>query len=103
MTAHSIFVELFSSFTLTYVSLRQTDNPRIIRFLIELVRRYAGILDAELQYLRAHIHEEVVYRQIPTWIQALEDGSLPRAATAVFSRVLTGFAMGGHAGYGLTW
>ncbi|OJT01841.1 hypothetical protein TRAPUB_7706 [Trametes pubescens] len=70
MASHNIFVELFSSFAMTYT----------------------GVQDAELQYLRDHLAEEVVYRQIPTWLQALEDGWLPHGATAVFSRVLIGLA-----------
>ncbi|EIW63026.1 uncharacterized protein TRAVEDRAFT_43330 [Trametes versicolor FP-101664 SS1] len=80
MIAHNIFVELFSSFTMTY----------------------PGVLDAELQYLRDHIAEEAVYRQIPTWVQALEDGTLPHGATAVLSRVLKGLATGA-ARYGQQW
>ncbi|KAI0633353.1 hypothetical protein C8Q77DRAFT_1157567 [Trametes polyzona] len=66
MENHNVLVELFSSFTLTY----------------------AAIQDAEVEYLRAHLRDKDIQRQIPEWLQALEEGKMPRGSGALVAKIL---------------
>lgn len=65
-----------------------------------LVYRYPEVQDCELARLRRdHISQDEVLRDIPKWLQALEDGTLPRGSVTLFSRVLTGTASQGKRGW----
>lgn len=102
MTSNNIFVELFSPFTVTYVFCGTCclfDRATYSLAGFHLACRYSGVQDSELRCLREYIAREEVLRDIPKWVQALEDGTLPRGSAAILTRVLTGTASQGKRGW----
>ncbi|KAI0633354.1 hypothetical protein C8Q77DRAFT_1058079 [Trametes polyzona] len=75
LTTHNAFVELFSSFTLSY----------------------PAIQDCEIKYLRSHIGQAVLCRQIPRIMKALEEGRLLHGSRDVLAKLFIKMASNGDA------
>ncbi|KAH9855262.1 hypothetical protein C2E23DRAFT_901636 [Lenzites betulinus] len=70
MAKDNILVELFSTYALTY----------------------KDVQDSLMNYLRDHITQSDMWKQLPSWCQALDAGTLPHGSVDILSRILVGAA-----------
>ncbi|KAI0779797.1 hypothetical protein C8Q74DRAFT_1199511 [Fomes fomentarius] len=70
LSPHNILEEIFSSFTCLY----------------------PGIQAIESEYLHANIKDQGIQARLPLWVEAMEDGRLPKGAAAIITSLLTKLA-----------
>lgn len=86
LSTHNILEEIFSTFTSMYV---YTMSVMFSGADGWTARRYPDIRMKELDFLRKNMHVPDIQSRLPSWIEALEDGRLPKGAGRILTLLLS--------------
>ena len=89
LSPHNILEELFSTFTYTCVHVDVYYVVRWSHCFQTFGFRYPAIRDMELQYLYDNCKESGVQTRLPTWLEAMEEGNLPKGAAYIMNCLIS--------------
>ncbi|KAH9942345.1 uncharacterized protein BXZ73DRAFT_87961 [Epithele typhae] len=86
--AHRYDVPRLKELALNDIRSKLTHENILEELLSNFTMLYPDVRNIEIQFLRTCMNQETIRRRLPSWIEAMEKGELPRGAAGVVSALL---------------